>query len=171
MKYYTQSQIYRAFEKSLANDWRANDLLDALKAAPFYKTTVKLIVTFTLCKHNGETWFEIPIHIMVHDADVKRAIITEISTQIHKFGELSYYEDKTPELNFKNINVACHAAYSFKISEYAIFHEEQECGFSWLSIDTTDLTAPFTYEQGQKAHILRRSETNAIKTHFVNNRR
>lgn len=171
MKRYTWSQLYNSFAKAIADDYRSNDILKALASTPFYKTIVNIVATCSLYDGSDERWFQIPVNILVKDADVKRAILMEIATQLHKFGELSYYKDEAPILEFKDVNIICNKVYSFETNQYAIFHEEQECGFSWYTIDTTTLSAPFTYEHDYNTKALRRSETNALEKHFINRKR
>ena len=162
MKKYTWKQIFDSFTKAIKEDWEPYDLLRNIAAAPFYNTTINLNVRADIknesCRESQ--YFEIPVHIMVKDADIERAICMEIATQLFKFGELEYYSDDFHPLQFSKIHIATHGIFSSEEHRYAIFHQEQECGCTWLVVTMDDLSAPFTYRKEDAG--LKRSETNRI---------
>lgn len=172
MKRFTYAQILKAFAKATANAHRFNDILESIANAPFYKTIINLKITFTVNDGSDHHWFQVPVNILVNDVDIKRSILKEIATQIFKYGELDYYKDEPPVLEFEDINLEHHGVYSFdNHTQYAIFHEEQECGCSWFTIDVTTLSAPFTYEHDYSTNAIRRSETNSVVKQYVNRKR
>lgn len=162
MKKYTWKQIYDAFTKAIKEDWGVSDLLRNIAEAPFYNTIINLDVRIDITNEScrESRYFEIPVHIMVKDADIKHAICMEIATQLFKFGELEYYTDDLHPLQFSNIHIATHGIFSSEEHRYAIFHQEQECGCTWLVVTMNDLSAPFTYQK--VSNRLKRSETNRI---------
>lgn len=176
MKKFTYAQILSAFTSHLKKNWRAKDVLDALSHAPFYKTTIKLTTSVSVKTESTHEWMalDIPIHILINDADIKKSVIAEVVTQIHNHVALSYYRDDPYQLIFKDLNIQQVKAYSNSGCEQAIFHEEQECGFSWLVISPEDLTAPISYEKHyrydknmQQRTITKREETNCVTSrHF-----
>ncbi len=172
MKRFTYAQIHKAFVKAAANAFRFNDILDDIANAPFHKTVINLKITFTINHRNDSHWFQVPVNILVDDVDIKRSIFKEIATQIFKYGELTYSDDIAPALKFEDINLELHGVYSFDLdTQYAIFHEEQECGCSWLTINTATLNAPFTYEYDYRTKTIRRSETNLILKNYINRKK
>lgn len=175
MKKFTWAQIYSAFSKSLKADYHQSDLLNDIAAAPFYHTVINIVLTCDICNAscNDKDRFNIPLHIKVNDIDIKKAVLMEIATQLHKFGGFSYYEDDYAPLEFSEIYFQILGVFSSETDKYAIFHQEQECGSSWLVVSKEDLDAPFTYEKKytKNGKVVRRNETNRTSSWNINNRK
>lgn len=172
MKKFTWKQIHDAFVKALKESYHSYDLLKDIANAPFYTTVINLNIRMDVenksCRESQ--YFEVPVRIMVNDANIERAICMEIATQLLKFGEFTYYSDDYSPLIFSHIVIETRGIYSFSgNSKYAIFHQEQECGCSWLTINTAELSAPFTYQK--ECSGLKRSETNAVFSAWNKNSR
>lgn len=153
MKEYTFNQIYSALSKAVKVNSNIEGLLLDIAEAPYYTTIVRVCCNLKL----NNTTHNIPINIVVKDTDIYKAILKEITYKIRKFGYPCYYED-SPELTIEIFLLTITEIYSYSSNNYAIFHKEQECGNSWLCINTDNLTAPITYED--KGVV--RSETNDV---------
>ena len=173
MKNFTYSQILNALNRCIKENWRSCEILDAFANPPFTKSIIKLVACFDSNTEIGREGkhFEIPIHILIDDVNVKKAVVAEITKQTHAHGELSYYKDDAYDLIFENFNFSIVSAFSTDSRGYAVFHEEQECGFSWLVITPDDLTAPITYESNYRyskdnkmSTFVKRVETNRVLT-------
>ena len=171
MKKYTWAQIHNAFAKSLKKDWHQSDLLNDIAAAPFHNTVINLGLVCDVRNASGnvEERFNIPLHIKVNDVDIKRAILMEIATQLYKFGKLNYYDDAYSPLEFSEIYFQVLGVFSTTTDKYAIFHQEQECGSSWLVVSKEDLDAPFTYKKDytKNGDVMRRHETNRTNSYSI----
>lgn len=172
MKKFTWKQIYNAFVKALKEDYHSSDLLKDIANAPFYTTVVNLNIRMDMenksCRESQ--YFEVPVRIMIKDADIERAVCMEVATQLFKFEGFTYYSDDYTPLICSNIVIETRGIYSFSSDrQYAIFHQEQECGCSWLVIREAELSAPFTYQK--ESACLKRSETNLVYSAWNKNRR
>ncbi len=163
MKRFTYAQILKAFAKATPDSGRFNDILDGIANAPFYKTIVNIQISFTARNNRYCRWFHMPIHILVKGVDIKRSILKEIATQTHRHRDLTYIKPAESGLEFNAIAIKFIKPYSFDgNAKYAIFHEEQECGCSWLVINANALSAPFTYDRDYNTKAIRRSETDQV---------
>ena len=156
---HTFNQIFSALSKAVKDNSEINDLLQDIANAPFERIILKAEFTCVI----ESTVYHIPIHIKAEYTNNYKAILKEVAHKIFKFGELYYYDNKDSKLNITDVRIGKEEAYSYyengKLnSNYAIFHKEQECGNSWLVINTSNLTAPISYVGDE----IVREETNDI---------
>lgn len=157
---HTFNQIFSTLSKAVKDNSRINYLLQDIANAPFKRIILK--AEFTCVIENGKV-YHIPIHIKAEYTNTYKAILKEVAHKIFKFGELYYYDNEDHKLNITDVRIDIEEAYSYyengKLnSSYAIFHKEQECGNSWLVINTGNLTAPISYIGDETV----REETNDV---------